>query len=41
MLVGCSVAPGFEFSDFTLIDPNSNDAKRLVSLDPDMKKFII
>lgn len=41
VLVGCSVAPGFEFSDFTLIDPNSNDAKRLVSLDPDMKKFII
>ncbi len=41
VLVGCSVAPGFEFSDFKLIDPNSDDAKRLISLDSDMKKFII
>jgi predicted cupin superfamily sugar epimerase len=41
VLVGCSVAPGFDFSDFTLIDPDSGDAKRLISLDPDMKKFII
>jgi uncharacterized protein len=39
VLVGCSVAPGFEFSDFTLIDPDSEEARRLVSLAPDMARF--
>jgi len=41
VLVGCSVAPGFEFSDFTLIDPNSEEAKLLISVAPDLVKFII
>ncbi len=41
VLVGCSVAPGFEFSDFTLIDPHSDDAKLLLSTAPEMEKFII
>jgi len=41
VLVGCSVAPGFEFSDFTLIDPLSDDAKLLLSITPEMKKYII
>jgi len=27
VLVGCSVGPGFEFSDFQLIDPASDQAK--------------
>jgi uncharacterized protein len=40
VLVGCSVAPGFEFSDFTLIDPNSEDAKRLISVAPEMGRYI-
>ena len=40
ILAGCSVAPGFEFDDFTLIDPDSEDAKRLISLAPEMAKFI-
>lgn len=40
-LVGCSVAPGFEFSDFTLIDPHSDDAKLLFSVNPEMEKYII
>ena len=40
VLVGCSVAPGFEFNDFSLIDPDSNDAKRLISMTPDMAKYI-
>ncbi len=40
VLVGCSVAPGFEFSDFTLIDPNSDDAKLLLSVAPEMKKYM-
>ena len=40
VLVGCSVAPGFEFSDFTLIDPNSKDAGLLISAAPEMVRFI-
>jgi hypothetical protein len=39
-LVGCSVAPGFEFSDFTLIDPDSEEATRLISLAPEMVRYI-
>ena len=41
VLVGCSVAPGFEFEDFTLIEPESDYAKRLTSVSPEMAKFII
>ena len=40
VLVGCSVAPGFEFSDFTIFDSDSSDAERLISLSPEMAKFI-
>ena len=40
VLVGCSVAPGFEFSDFSLIDPASEDARRLAAASPEMDKFI-
>ena len=40
VLMGCSVAPGFEFSDFTLIDPDSDEAKVLTSASPDMVRFI-
>jgi len=41
VLVGCSVAPGFEFSDFTLIDPESDDSKLLVSIAPELGRFTI
>lgn len=41
ILAGCSVAPGFEFTDFALLDQNSEDAKRLVSISPEMARFII
>ena len=41
VLVGCSVAPGFEFDDFTLIDPESVDAAKLLSISPDMKRFVL
>ena len=41
VLVGCSVAPGFEFDDFELIDPASEQAKLLQSIDPKMSKFIV
>jgi uncharacterized protein len=39
ILVGCSVAPGFEFSDFTLIDPDSEEAKLLVSIAPELTRL--
>lgn len=41
VLVGCSVAPGFEFSDFTLIDPNSENTKLLISVAPEMARFTL
>lgn len=41
VLVGCSVAPGFEFSDFTLINPDSEEAKLLISVAPEMVRFTI
>lgn len=41
VLVGCSVAPGFDFSDFTLIDSNSQDAQRLLSVAPEMARFTL
>lgn len=40
VLVGCSVAPGFEFEDFTLIDPKSPVAKTLLEIDPGLSKLI-
>ncbi|MGD1948882.1 MAG: cupin domain-containing protein [Leptolyngbyaceae cyanobacterium] len=40
VLVGCSVAPGFEFEDFELIEPESNVAKTLLSIDPGLSKLI-
>lgn len=40
VLVGCSVAPGFEFSDFRLMDADSEDAKRLIAAAPGMSGLI-
>ncbi len=40
VLVGCSVAPGFEFEDFILMDPSSDEAKDILSIDKDMNRFI-
>ncbi len=40
VLVGCSVAPGFEFEDFTLLDPESKSADLLRSIAPGLEKFI-
>ena len=40
VLVGCSVAPGFEYADFTLINPHSEEAKQLIASAPDMIRFI-
>ena len=40
VLVGCSVAPGFEFEDFTLIDPESEEGKRLLRIAAELRDFI-
>jgi len=40
VLVGCTVAPGFQFEDFTLIEPDSNTGKLLTSIAPEFVKFI-
>jgi predicted cupin superfamily sugar epimerase len=40
VLVGCSVVPGFDFADFTLIDPGSENANLLMSLAPEMVRYI-
>ncbi|MGD9223243.1 MAG: cupin domain-containing protein [Desulfobacteraceae bacterium] len=41
VLVGCSVAPGFEFGDFELLERSSDEAKRLGSHNPELKRLII
>jgi predicted cupin superfamily sugar epimerase len=40
VLVGCSVAPGFEDADFELLAPQSAPARRLIVLDPRMAAFL-
>ena len=39
-LVGCSVAPGFDFAGFTLLDPDSETARRIASTDAVAIRFI-
>jgi predicted cupin superfamily sugar epimerase len=41
VLVGCSVAPGFEYQDFSLMGTESDEAKRLISIAPDLIRFVI
>ncbi len=40
VLVGCSVGPGFDFVDFTMIDPKSAEANTLQNLNSYVKKFL-
>ena len=40
VLTGCSVAPGFEYSDFEIIDPESDAAKRIMSIDQSLFRLI-
>ncbi len=40
VLVGCSVAPGFEEADFDLMLPRSESARHLASIDPALSKLI-
>ena len=39
-LVGCTVAPGFEFADFEMLDPLSRDAQTIRRAHPDAARFI-
>lgn len=41
VLVGCSVAPGFEFADFELMKRHSDEAKLLCTQEPEMNQFIM
>jgi hypothetical protein len=41
VLVGCSVAPGFEFDDFTLMEPSSDAARTLLTAAPELERFVI
>jgi predicted cupin superfamily sugar epimerase len=38
--VGCTVAPGFEFSDFKIIDEDSRESRALAAIDPELERFI-
>jgi uncharacterized protein len=40
VLVGCSVAPGFEYQDFSLMGAESDEAKKLISIAPSMAKYL-
>jgi predicted cupin superfamily sugar epimerase len=40
VLVGCSVAPGFEYTDFTIMEPCDEKALRLRQLHPDLGELI-
>ncbi len=41
ILVGCSVAPGFEFSGFELLKSDSKKAELLLSIAPDLRNLVI
>ena len=41
VLVGCSVAPGFEFTGFELMDITSAEAQLLLSVAPDLRELIL
>ena len=40
VLVGCSVAPGFEFQDFELIDPAGGVAGGILKHSPDLVRLV-
>ncbi|MBS0591475.1 MAG: cupin domain-containing protein [Proteobacteria bacterium] len=39
-LVSCSVAPGFDFAGFELLDPLSETARRIAATDPDAAQWV-
>lgn len=40
VLVGCSVAPGFEFADFALLDAGSDTGRHLAAIRPDLAALL-
>ena len=40
VLVGCSVAPGFEFEDFELIETGGDIAQEILRQHPDLKRLV-
>jgi hypothetical protein len=41
VLVGCSVAPGFDYADFELMDPDGDEAARLRVIAPALARFTV
>jgi hypothetical protein len=41
VLVGCSVAPGFEYADFELMAPDGEAASRLKAVAPALARFTL
>lgn len=41
ILAGCSVAPGFEFADFELIDPHGQTGREILGRYPDLQHLVI
>jgi predicted cupin superfamily sugar epimerase len=39
-LVGCTVGPGFDFEDFTILGNDAASAARLLAFDPDLASLI-
>jgi uncharacterized protein len=39
-LMGCTVAPGFDFADFSFLDDEAEVSAAILELDPEMKVFI-
>lgn len=39
-LVGCTVGPGFDFEDFTILGNDAESAVRLLALDPELASLI-
>jgi len=40
VLCGCSVGPGFDFSDFSLMDPGAEEATQLLNHDPSLRRLL-
>jgi uncharacterized protein len=39
-LAGCTVAPGFDFADFTMLADDAQGTERLLALDPDFASLV-
>ena len=39
-LLGCTVTPGFDFADFTILADDAASATRLLALDPEFASLV-